>query len=326
MKLSELVAYKNLLDTLSANSTRDSAGLDLDRIIYAVANNKVQINETADGLLAHKKNITQMFDQFEETFDQLKQQIDQMISNAEKPMFQQSYQAYEDLNQSLKIENLYQNNIQHVLSRRLPLTEEVNQIYLARLSRYNSWHHAGMILHPGMEPFISHMVGCDPLYVVDENYDLLNPSLAQFNELYQNRLRVSIVNEDSDQSWLDRIPDQQLGVCLAYNFFNFKPFEVIKKYLSEIYQKLKPGGTLIMTFNDCDRYKAVMLVESFFCSYTPGRMIRGWAQHVGFEETFCHHDDGPVTWIEFRKPGESTSLRGGQTLAKILPKPVAESK
>ena len=55
-------------------------------------------------------------------------------------------------------------------------------------------------------------------------------------------------------------------------------------------------------------------------------MVRGWAHHVGFEETFCYHDDGPNTWIEFRKPGESTSLRGGQTLAKILPKPVAESK
>ena len=326
MKLSELVAYKNQLDLLSVRPTQDTAGQDLDHIIYTVANNKAQINVPTDCLLAHKKNITQMFDQFEETLDRLKQQIDQMISDAEKLMFQQSYQAYEDLTQSLKIENIYQSNIQHVLNRRLPLTEEVNQIYLARLSRHSTWQHAGMILHPGSESFIAHMVGCDPLYVVDENYDLLEPSLAQFNELYQTRLRVSIVNEDSDESWLDRVPSNQLGVCLAYSFFNFKPFEVIKKYLGEIYQKLKPGGTLIMTFNDCDRYKAVILVERFFCSYTPGRMVRGWAQHLGFEETFCYHDDGPVTWIEFRKPGELTSLRGGQNLAKIFPKPIAESK
>jgi hypothetical protein len=326
MKLSELVAYKNLLDTLSSNSTKNSAELDLDRIIYAVTNNTLQIDDSTDRLLAHKINVTQMFDQFEDEFDRLKQKLDQMISEAEKSMFQQSYRAYEDLNQSLKSENLYQSNIQHVLNRCPIVTEEVNQVYLARLSRHSSWHHAGMILHPGRESFMAHMVSCDPLYVVDENYDLLEPSLTQFNELYQNRLRVSLVNEDSDEAWLTKVPDNQLGVCLAYNFFNFKPFEVIKKYVSEIYKKLKPGGTLIMTFNDCDRYKAVVLVEQFFCTYTPGRMIRSWAQHVGFEENFCHHDDGPNTWIEFKKPGELTSLRGGQSLAKILPKPIAESK
>jgi hypothetical protein len=106
----------------------------------------------------------------------------------------------------------------------------------------------------------------------------------------------------------------------VYNFFNHKPFELIKLYLTEIYQKLKPGGTLIMTFNDCDRYKAVMMVEQFYAAYTPGIMLRSWAEHVGFEETFSYHNDGSWTWIEFRKPGELTSLRGGQALAKIFPK------
>jgi hypothetical protein len=49
-------------------------------------------------------------------------------------------------------------------------------------------------------------------------------------------------------------------------------------------------------------------------------MILSFAESLGFELTFTFHDDGPWTWVEFQKPGEWNSLRGGQTLAKIVPK------
>jgi hypothetical protein len=35
----------------------------------------------------------------------------------------------------------------------------------------------------------------------------------------------------------------------------------------------------------------------------------------------CHQTGSPSVWIEFQKSGELTSLRGGQSLAKVLPKP-----
>ena len=81
-----------------------------------------------------------------------------------------------------------------------------------------------------------------------------------------------------------------------------------------------------MTFNDCDRAKAVMLVEHHYCCYTPGYLVRELAQSLGYEIAFAWNDQGPTTWLELRRPGERPSLRGGQALAKILPKPIAESK
>jgi hypothetical protein len=106
-------------------------------------------------------------------------------------------------------------------------------------------------------------------------------------------------------------------MCLVYNYFNYRPFEVIKRYLIEIYQKLKPGGILIMTFNDCDRVSAVKLVENKFCSYTPGYLVRELGESLGYEIEFSWNDPGPSTWIEFKKPGTLNSIRGGQALAKI---------
>ena len=107
---------------------------------------------------------------------------------------------------------------------------------------------------------------------------------------------------------------------MAYNFFEFKPFEIMKRYFVEIFTKLKPGGVLAMTFNDCDRDKGVMLVENHFCCYTPGCLVKELAKSLGFEIEFEWSDQGSTTWIEFKKPGHRQSLRGGQALAKIIPK------
>jgi len=83
---------------------------------------------------------------------------------------------------------------------------------------------------------------------------------------------------------------------------------------------------LAMTFNDCDRYMSMQAVEQGITGYTPGSLVRGWANYLGFEEIFCYETGNPSVWIEFQKSGELNSLRGGQSLAKILPKPIAKSK
>jgi hypothetical protein len=319
MKLSELVAYKNQLDLLSTSPVQVKAMHELDKITYTIA----QINQSTELFAQHKINLAQTFELFEKDLDSLKKQLNEVIAEAEKPMFQQNYRLYEQGKEQIDNEELYRDNIEYTLNRKLDINEETYQLFLARVSRYTDWQHPAMIIHPGNTSFINSMVANDPLYAVDENYDLLHPAISQFNEVYQNRLRVSTVIENTDNPILEKIPNGQLGLCVAYNFFNYKPFEIVKQYLTEIYQKLKPGGTLVMTFNDCDRYPAVMLVEQCYAAYTPGNMVRSWAERVGFNEVFCYHDAGPITWIELQKPGELTSLRGGQALAKILPKPVA---
>jgi hypothetical protein len=183
-----------------------------------------------------------------------------------------------------------------------------------------------MIIRPGRETFINDLLALDPLYLVDESHDLLQPAMNQFNEQFQQRLRPYTIQERSGEAILGQLPKSQFGLVFAYNFFNFRPFEVLRQYLTEIYQKLKPGGMLVMTFNDCDRAKAVMLVEQHYCCYTPGYLVRELAQSLGYEIAFSWTDQGPTTWLELRKPGEQYSLRGGQALAKIMPKPIAESK
>jgi hypothetical protein len=109
-------------------------------------------------------------------------------------------------------------------------------------------------------------------------------------------------------------------MCFAYNFFNHRTLEHIKQYLTEIYAKLKPGGVLIMTYNDCDRVPGMRLTEQGLACYTPGILVNQLAQNIGYDRFYTWHDGEPKTWLEIRKPGTLTSLRGGQSLAKVVAK------
>jgi SAM-dependent methyltransferase len=312
MKLSDLVNYRSELDALSADPIGQTADKEIEKITYLTKNQNIQIADFAQQLQQRRTDIQQAFDLFENDLTALKLELNQLIVTTEKPWFAESYRLYE--------QEMVNETDEYILNRRPTILPETEQFYRTRIIRYNSWKHPAMIIRPGRETYINELLASDPLYLVDESHDLLVPAMSLFNEQYQNRLRPYTINERQDQEILGKLPNGQFGLVFAYNFFNFRPFEVLKKYLSEIYQKLRPGGVLAMTFNDCDRDKGVMLVEQHFCCYTPGYLVKELAQSIGYEIVFSWTDQGPTTWMELRRPGEFESLRGGQALAKVVPK------
>jgi SAM-dependent methyltransferase len=297
---------------MSAVPIGQTADQEIEKVTHLVDTQNIQLADFSHILQQQRQCIQLAFDAFEKDLSELKSQLAQLIADSEKPWFQESYRLYEK-------EMIYETT-EYILNRRPGITSETEKFYRTRIVRYNSWQHPAMIIRPGQETYINELLASDPLYLVDENHDLLAPAMNLFNEQYQGRLRPYTINERQDHEILAKLPKGQFGFALAYNFFNFRPIEVIRKYLSEIYQKLRPGGVLALTFNDCDRDKGVILVEQHFCCYTPGYLVRELAQSLGFEIVFSWTDQGPTTWLELRKPGEFTSLRGGQTLAKVIPK------
>jgi SAM-dependent methyltransferase len=312
MKLSDLVNYRCQLEAMSARPTARAADQEIEKITHLVDTQQIQLAEFAAHLQQRRAAVDQSFDAFEQELQALKLELKNLIDATEPPWFVESYRLYE--------QEMIHETAEYILNRRPEIAPETEQFYRTRIVRYNNWKHPAMIIRPGREIYINDLVASDPLYLVDESHDLLTPAMSQFNEQYQGRLRPYTINERNGQEILGKLPDGQFGLVFAYNFFNFRPFEVIKQYLAEIYQKLRPGGFLVMTFNDCDRAKAVMLVEQHFCCYTPGYLLRELAQTIGYEIVFSWTDEGPATWLELRRPGEFSSLRGGQALAKIIPK------
>jgi SAM-dependent methyltransferase len=313
MKLSELVAYRNQLNRLHISEAKTHTELDFSKIKHLVNSKDFDPNNIKGQLQDKHNEVYQKFDEFVALVEQAKQEAQQEINLKEQFWLEETYRLYS--------QEMTHDSDEHILNRRPTLSEEHDNIIRARIKNFSNHLHPGMIIRPGLETFIEDMVSFDPLYLVDQSEELLFPSMIGFPEQYRRRLRPYVIDRNETGSILSKLPDNQFGMCLAYNFFNFTPIQVIEKYLVEIFSKLKPGGRLMMTFNDCDNEKAVRLAESYYTCYTPGRLVKEIAQRVGYEIYFIWNDNDPSTWLELQKPGILTTLRGGQALAKVVPIP-----
>ncbi len=318
MKLSELIAFRNQIDEFSTQTAQKLANQELNLAAYLSTQAPLQFVDYVSRFQQATDTINQAFDSFDLVVQELKQQVNLAVEQQEKHWFQESYKLYDIY--------MRRETPEYILNRRQKVSSEVELQFVTRLQNYTDWRFPGLIIRPGLEKFTHAMVPNDPLYLVDQSRDLLKPAVESFSEPYQRRLRTYVIDERATDPILQCLPDGQFGLCFVYNFFNFRPLELIRTWLNEIYTKLRPGGVLIMTINDCDREAGVILAENYYACYTPGRLILTMVESIGFEVLYTWNDPGPITWIEMRKPGELTSMRGGQTLAKIISESVAKSK
>lgn len=311
MKLSELVAYRNQLNRLNIEHAQTQTDSDIGAIKHLVNNKDFDVNNLKQQLQQKHYEIRAKFQEFTDLIVQARNEAQQQIDLKEQYWLDETHRLYS--------QEMINDSDDHILGRRPVLSEEHDNIIRARIKNFSGNLYPAMIIRPGLETFINDMVSFDPLYLVDQNQELMFASTIGFPEQYRRRLRLYTVNErDQSLPILNRLPDNQFGMCLAYNFFNFKPLPVIERWLVELYNKLRPGGRVMMTFNDCDNEKAVRLAESYYACYTPGRMVRAVAQKIGYEIYFVWNDNVPSTWIELLKPGNLSSLRGGQALAQVV--------
>jgi SAM-dependent methyltransferase len=312
MKLSDIVAYLNLLETLDVHDEASVSVKKLAAIIHVIANHQLQFDTFSQELDQQFQNIQSNLNHFSAKLDQLRQTLTQVVAAREPEYLEASFKLFD---QEMRFDSPM-----HILSRRLPIDPESDTILRSRLKNLTDWRLPGMVIGPGNENFVEDLVALDPLYLVDQHSSLLSPAVQRFGIEYQRRLRQYVVNDHVPNSKLNDLPNNQFGVIFAYNYFNYRPMPVIEQYLKEIAVKLRAGGTFIMTYNNCDRAHGIGLAERSWMCYTPKRLILQAAAASGLEYVLNRDAPGDLSWLEFKRPGEITSLRGGQSLAKIIAK------
>lgn len=205
-----------------------------------------------------------------------------------------------------------------------------------RVRLLGDWRKPGIIIRPGSGNLIQHWVGFDPLYLADTHDELMKACVLQFPPLYQSRLRKYVIKEPGnypdpitdplnlpagDNSLLlSHLPQQQFDSCLVYNFFHYKKPSTIQLYLKSIFKILAPGGRLLCTINDCDRWAGAVNAEQGTQTFSPLSWFLKSSADQGFELYLQHHLSASTTWVELMKPGSSDPLKAGQTLARVYNK------
>lgn len=311
--LSDLVAYQNRLAELDLGSVLARWNQDLARVMHtATGDPRVRFkknNSRADSAMAVLQDSMQGF---HTAIDQLRHSVSDLI------VAQQ--QQYLESSQRLWDTDMRGETTDYILSRTLNTNDADRDRIKARILAYCDWRVPGLVVRPGRESWIDHLVALDPLYLVDQRLDLLAPALDRFPVEYRRRMRPYAVDDRSEDRIFWQLPSEQFGYIFAYNFLNFRPMNLITRYLQEWFDLLRPGGTVFFTFNDCDWSHNVALAERNFMCYTPGQWVRESAQASGYEILDHYHGAADCAWMELRRPGKMRSRRGAQTLAKIIPR------
>ena len=310
MKLSQVVAYLNWLERPDMDPSYGNITDKLDDIVHAVKNRDVQYHSATAELNEQLAEVKHSITRFDQSLRALKQQLQNDVDRLSPEYYAESWKRYE---QEMCFET-----VEHLINRKLSIEFDDHERLRNVIKTYTDWRLPGMVLGSRQDTFVEDMVPMDPLYLVDHNQELLNAAIKPFTQEYQRRLRPYVINDWKDTEILAAIPTNQFGLVFAYNYFNWKPIEIIEKFLIEIYQKLRPGGALIFTYNECDNWYGVGAVENAWMCYTPGSRIQTIARNLGYKIINQCTGAGNIAWFEMRKPGEIRSLRGGQVLARII--------
>jgi SAM-dependent methyltransferase len=313
MKLSEIVSYKNLLDSLSSRPASIEFLKETQSMTHVVESSALQILGAVDQLKQAHEQVSQAVEQFEQQFIQLRQNVQDLIEQHESEYFQSSIDLYNT--------GYCNDSAEHIKNRLISIKPESAKLIQQRIRLYTNWSHPAMIMRPAHALFVQDLVGCDPMYFVDTRESLLELTESWFTPQYQARLRRYVVDEYKDQPFFANFPANQFGLIYSFHFFEYHAWPALQKYLRECFDLLRPGGVLAFTYNNCDIANRVGMFEHYSACYTPGRLVRALAQELGYETVFDFDDDGNTSWIELRRPGTYSSIRGGQTLAAILQRP-----
>lgn len=320
MTLSQILYLRSrLIDVQKDQSHMDAWALHLAQV-RSIVDHDTAMAPVNDILQQHldqaDQSITQVGLDIQRAIDQLDEYRSAMVDQHSRRS-EQLYQTF--LHHGAAALNRVGGSVLDYWPYLTVLTTDESDMISSRLHAYNNWQLPGLIIGPGPYSWIENLTGFDPLYILDLDLKLLQPAMHRFPSLYQQRLRPYVIDE-TGPTMIPNLPKAQFGLVLAYEFFNKKPIRVIQRYLNEILALLRPGGSLVMLFNDCDHYHSAKLFENGFACYTPGSVIDAMSRDIGYETHYEYCSSAGWKYVELKKAGELTTMRGGQSLAKIVPK------
>ena len=311
MKLSELVQQRRMLINNRPDEQSDTWGQFKANMINRIANYSVLTADQQSHLQTKLKMVTSAFAHVEEYMDECIDKLTEEIKLAEATAYPESLRWYVEKKLPEEADPL---NVEH---KPIELLENNHNILDKRMKLYNDWRFPGICIQP-RHGWMDNMASCDPLYMVDYDEEYCKPSLEVFRTQFQKKIRYYKQNvwHPKAQKLFENLPPNQFGFVLSFNWLNYVPREGIQKVYEEVFELLRPGGTFMHTYNNCEYHASCRLYENGTHPYITSSQIKKLADSVGFELHFEHSDRG-FDWLELRKPGELQSIRGGQALGRI---------
>jgi SAM-dependent methyltransferase len=314
MKLSDLVRLRNRIQQLNFQKLRDSLE-NLDADLSSINSLEMQndCKNYLDNILSLVDTAEQKLDMFIDNKFTIINNIQNQIDEKAKPFMSLGY----------KIGDFYGSNLTDVATernnRQLPITDHERTIIQGVAKSYTNWKYPCLEIGPGDGEWTQQLVGGEPLYIIDRHPEFIDSTKSKFNQMFGNRIRTYISGSAANKPEFDfsELPKNTFGFIFAWNVINHWPFNETKQSLKQFFEMLRPGGTMMFSYNNCDLPECIELVENGFRTYIPKSLLTHAVIEMGFEITNHHSTSIHVHWIEIKKPGTLNSIKLHPTLGKI---------
>jgi SAM-dependent methyltransferase len=309
MKLSELV---DLRERLKKAFYLDPvlASIDNLRLNLSLVNQNVDENysEQLDLLIKDYRDIRTEVHKPSERVQEIIDAINKEISSKSSHFFLNNYEDelnYEDPDNIRKVRVMY-----------IPV--QVQQEIESRIGLYSNWKYPGLELGCRDGEWTKFLVASDPLYIADAHQDFLDSAIKEYAPEFQRRVRPYLIRNNE----YGVLPQSQFNFVFSWNHFNYKTLETTKQALKQVYNLLRPGGVCMFSYNNGDIPAGAAYAETYFMSYMPKSLLIPMCQSLGYEVVYQQDHEPAVSWLELRKPGELSTIKGHQALGIIKEKTV----
>lgn len=297
------LSVKHVYDEIFTLLKHVSTDLDIQNIDFD--NLKQHISE-------NRSVILDKLDEIDADLQSFKQRLTEFVADIEAPYYAKSHSIYQE-----GLRDTPDYILDRYSFKKLMYQPETAEFFSSRVKTHANWKWPAVEIRPALGDVTHDLIASDPLYLVDTDEGMFKHVKSQWTPEYQRRLRYYVIDEKGKRIF-HQLPQSQIGLLVAVDFFNFRPLELIERYLKEIFSLLRPGGMAIFTYNNCDHPIGVDNFENSYYCYTPGRKIKAMCEQLGYRIAASFDLENNVSWLEIQKPGTRSSLRGGQTLGKIM--------
>jgi hypothetical protein len=307
MKLSDSIEFKNdLVKIINRLSISAEINHRISTVESLINDKSAMFNEKINNIIFRYKQIDSESQNIVNSVLELISDIDNQIYDMSTDLIQHQNEAMNHLPYHLLLFH-YGKEYRKIIS------ETVKSVVTNR----SYWNFPGLQICPLSKEWIDIMVANDPLYLVDANLSVLTTNISEYPDVYQRRLRLY----DS----LEKLPTNQFGIIFIWDFFNYLLYDLSVEYLKKCFLHLRPGGTLIFSYNNCDIYTMAKIAEENQMYYSSKSRLTKICEELGYE--IVRTDDEPLpdsvlisSWFELRKPGTLTTVKKSQAMGAVLSK------